>query len=490
MSHFFGASKATDAFFIAFKIPNFLRRLFGEGAFSQAFVPVLTEYKVQRNKDEVATLIQHTSGTLGGVLLVLCVIAYLFAPLIVMGIAYGSIDQPEKIALTTDMFKVTFPYIFFISLTALSAGILNSYGKFGVPAFTPILLNLSIIAGIFFFRDYFSEPIKVLAWSVLIAGFLQFSIQLPFVYKLGFLRWPKWGWHYQGVRRILKLMGPGVIGSSVMQINLLFDVFIASFLVTGSITWLYFADRLLEFPLGVFGIAMATVILPKLSERHASSDPEGFSHTLDWAMRWVVIVGVPASVALFYLAAPVLSTLFLHGKNTAFDIDMMAFALQAYAIGLAAHMFVKILAPGYFARQDTKTPVKIAMVAIVTNMLLNVVFVVSMIQLDINGVHAGLALATACSGLVNASLLWWGLKRQNVLIRAKGWGKLIVQVLCATSIMLLVLHFLTGDLTHWYGETIFGRITQLVIIVPAGIASYFLTMRLSGWKLEALKRPD
>ena len=489
VAHFFEVGKGTDAFFIAFKIPNFLRRLFGEGAFSQAFVPVLSEYKVKRSKDEVTGLISSTAGTLGAVLLLLCIISYIGAPLIVTGIAWGFIDQPEKLALTSDMFKITIWYILFISLTALSSGVLNSYGKFGVPAFTPILLNLCLIIGTFLFHQRFDEPVKVLAWGVFVAGILQFAWQLPFIARLGLLRLPKWGWRDSGVRKILRLMGPGILGSSVMQINLLFDIFIASFLITGSITWLYYADRMLEFPLGVFGIAMATVILPHLSAKHASSDPREFSHTIDWAMRWVLIIGVPASVALYYLAEPVLSTLFLHGKFKAYDISMMALALQIYTIGLVAHMFVKILAPGYFARQDTKTPVKYAMVALFTNMILNVVFVVTMLQLDIKGAHAGLALATACSGIVNAGLLWWGLRKQGVLIHEKAWFKLLAQVFIATLAMFLVLYFLTGDKTHWYGETIYGRIAQLAIIVPAGILTYFLIMRLTGLKLSELRKP-
>ncbi len=489
MAHYFGTSKATDAFFIAFKLPNFLRRLFGEGAFSQAFIPVLTEYKVQRSKDDVASLVQHTSGTLGGVLLIMCVVAYFFAPLIVMAIAWGYIDQPEKIALTTDMFRITFPYILFISLTALSGGVLNSHGKYGVPAFTPVLLNLSLICGAIFFRDYFSEPIKAMAWAVLVAGILQFLIQLPFIYKLKLLRFPKWGWRDSGVRRILRLMGPGILGSSVMQINLLFDILIASFLVTGSISWLYYADRLLEFPLGVFGIALATVILPGLSARHAASDPAGFSHMLDWAMRWVLIVSVPASIAMFYLAAPILSVMFLHGEFTVYQIEMSALALQAYAFGLAAHMFVKVLAPGYYARQDTKTPVKYAIISLVANMVLNIIFVVAMLKLNINGAHAGLALATACSGVLNALLLWWGLRKNGVLVVNHGWLRLFVQVFFATAMMSVVMYFLTGDMTHWYGETITGRITQMVIIVPACVATYFLILRMTGWKFSELKRP-
>ena len=489
MAHYFGAGKATDAFFIAFKLPNFLRRLFGEGAFHQAFVPVLTEYKVQRDKSDVADLVQHTMGTLGGILLLLSLVCVLAAPIVVMAIAWGYIDQPEKITLTTDMFRVTFPYILFISLTALSAGILNTYGKFAVPAFTPILLNLSLIACSIWLAPYLDVPVKALAWGVFIAGILQFGFQLPFLYKLGFLRWPRWGWAHQGVRRIMKLMLPGIVGSSVMQINLLFDILVASFLVTGSITWLYYADRMLEFPLGVFGIALATVILPSLSEKHASDDPSGFSHMLDFAMRWVIIIGLPAAVALFILAKPLLATFLQHGEYSTHSIDMSAFALQAYSFGLLAHMLVKVLAPGYFARQDTKTPMRIGLIAMASNMVLNVVFVLLLYQLSVDGLHAGLALATAGSGVINAYLLWRGLHRKGIHMPDSGWLWFFTQVLVASAAMIGVLLAILGNLSDWYTLDLWHQIGYLALLVASGGLSYFLVLFILGIRPKDLRQP-
>ncbi len=490
MAHYFGAGKATDAFFIAFKLPNFLRRLFGEGSFSQAFVPVLTEYKVRHDKSAVADLVQHTMGTLGGVLLLLSTVCLIAAPVVVMGIAWGYIDQPDKIALTTDMFRVTFPYIFFIALTALSAGVLNSYGKFAVPAFTPILLNLSLIGSAIWLAPYFDVPVKALAWGVFIAGILQLGFQLPFLHKLGFLQWPRWGWKHAGVRRVMKLMGPGIIGSSVMQINLLFDIFVASFLATGSITWLYYADRMLEFPLGVFGIALATVILPSLSEKHAAKNTEDFSHMLDFAMRWVIIVGLPAAVALFILAKPLLGTFLQHGAYSIHAISMSVFALQAYSFGLLAHMLVKVLAPGYFARQDTKTPMKIGLIAMASNMVLNVVFVLILYQLKVDGLHAGLALATAGSGVINAYLLWRGLVRKKVHQPNKGWLRFTLQVGLACFVMSGVLLALLGNIPPWYGLKLMSQILNLSLLVVAGGGSYFVILFILGIRLKDLRRPS
>jgi len=490
MAHYFGAGKATDAFFIAFKLPNFLRRLFGEGAFAQAFVPVLTEYKLQRDQSAVADLVQHTMGTLGGILLLLSAICLVAAPIVVMGIAWGYIDQPDKIALTTDMFRITFPYILFISLTALSAGVLNSYGKFAVPAFTPILLNLSLMGCTVWLSPYLDVPVKALAWGVFLAGILQLGFQLPFLYKLGFLRWPRWGWKHSGVRRVMKLMGPGIIGSSVMQINLLFDIFVASFLVTGSITWLYYADRMLEFPLGVFGIALATVILPSLSAKHAAKDVDGFSHMLDFAMRWVFIVGLPAAVALFILAKPLMGTFLQHGAYTLESIDMSIFALQAYSFGLLAHMLVKVLAPGYFSRQDTKTPMKIGLIAMASNMVLNVVFVVSLYQLGFDGLHAGLALATATSGVINAYLLWRGLVAKKIHTPNQGWLKFAAQVSMACLVMGTVLWVLLDNIPPWYELGLWPQITNLSLLVVAGGLSYFAVLLVLGLRIKDLRRPS
>ena len=488
MAHYFGAGKATDAFFIAFKLPNFLRRLFGEGAFAQAFVPVLTEYKIKRDQSAVVDLVQHTMGTLGGFLLLLSAICILAAPIVVMGIAWGYIDQPDKIALTTDMFRITFPYILFISLTALSAGVLNSYGKFAVPAFTPILLNVSLMACAVWLAPHLDVPVKALAWGVFIAGILQLGFQLPFLYKLGFLRWPRWGWKHSGVRRIMKLMLPGIVGSSVMQINLLFDIFVASFLVTGSITWLYYADRMLEFPLGVFGIALATVILPSLSKKHAADDATGFSHMLDFAMRWVFIIGLPAALALFILARPLLATFLQHGAYSIDSIEMSIFALQAYSFGLLAHMLVKVLAPGYFARQDTKTPMKIAVKAMIANMFLNILFVVPMVLYNYEAPHVGLALATTASAYMNAALLFYALKRQRIYQPQKGWFVFTLQLILGNSLLAVFIVFWTPVLSIWSDWSLDQRILNLCLIIFLAGLIYLASMLITGLRPAQLKR--
>lgn len=485
----FGAGMGTDAFLVAFKIPNFLRRLFAEGAFSQAFVPVLTEYKTQRDENEVADLTAHVAGTLAGILFILTLIVVVASPILVMVFAPGFIGQQEKLDLTAQMLRVTFPYILFISLTALAAGVLNSYGRFGIPAFTPVLLNISLIACALWLAPHMTEPVTALAWGVFIAGIVQLAFQLPFIARLGLLKRPRWGWKHSGVRRVMKLMLPGIFGSSVMQINLLFDVLIASFLVTGSVTWLYLSDRMVELPLGIFGIALATVILPNLSEKHARSDPNGFSLMLDWALRWVLIIGLPSAVGLAVLALPILTTLFLYGDFAATDVQMASISLWAYSFGLLGFILVKVLAPGYFARQDTKTPVRIGIIAMIVNMLCNVIFVFGMLKLNIDGAHAGLALATTVSALLNAGLLLRGLKKDGVYRVQAGWMKLCVQTGFAALIMAAVLVWLMGADSLWQASSAMERAGRLTGLVSLGAVSYFAVLWLLGWRFASLRRP-
>lgn len=489
-TNIFGAGAATDAFLVAFKIPNFLRRLFAEGAFSQAFVPVLTGVKNEEGDEAVSELVRNTLGTLAGILFIVSVIAAIATPILVMIFAPGFINQPEKFDLTTEMLRITFPYILFMSLTALSAGILNSYGRFAVPAFTPVLLNLSLIAAAIWLAPHMDVPIMALAWGVFIAGAAQLAFQIPFILKLGLLRWPRWGWKNSGVRRILKLMIPGIFGSSVMQINLLFDTLIASFLVSGSVTWLYLSDRMVELPLGIFGIALATVILPNLSQKHAAGDPKAFSQMLDWALRWVLVIALPAAVALAVLAGPILSTLFLYGDFRPLDVEMASISLLVYSAGLIGFILVKVLAPGYFARQDTKTPVKVGLIAMLANMIMNVAFVVPMLQLGWAAPHAGLALATSISAFINAGLLYRGLKKAGVYLPQTGWIKLFIQTGLAVSVMGALIFMVSGELSFWMTATASQRILQLSWIIPLGAVSYFIVLWLSGVRFEQLRRPN
>ncbi len=475
----FGADAATDAFFVAFKIPNFLRRLFAEGAFSQAFVPVLSEYKEQR-PGELKELVDRVSGTLAGFLFLISAIGVIAAPILIMVFGPGFLDEPYKYNLASEMLRLTFPYLFFIALTALAGGILNSYGRFAVPAFTPVLLNISLIGAAVWASPHFEEPIMALAWGVFFAGLAQMLFQLPFLAHLGLLPRPRWGWRFEGVRRIIKLMMPAIFGSSVVQINLLFDTLIASFLVSGSISWLYYSDRLVEFPLGVFGIALATVILPKLSQQHAKQSADDFAATLNWALRLVFLIAVPAAVGLATLASPMLVTLFYGGEFGLDDVAMAALSLTAYSLGLLGFILVKVLAPGFYARQDTKTPVKIGIIAMIVNMVLNVAFVVPLVMTDFQGAHMGLALATAGSAFLNAFLLFRGLKKAQVFRSRGGWWGYLTRIVLAAAAMGAALWWATPALSEWAAVGGGMRAAWLAAAVAGGMAVYFLTLVICG----------
>ncbi len=480
-ANLFGAGATTDAFFVAFKIPNFFRRLFAEGAFSQAFVPVLSEYKARRSEAEVRLLVANVSGTLGTILLLLTVtVVVAGATPLAMIFAPGWSGDEEKYALTADMLRITFPYLMLISLTALAGGILNTYGRFAVPAVTPVWLNISLIGAAFYLAPLFEPGVVGLAWGVFIAGVVQLLFQFPALLRLGLLPRPRWGWHDEGVRRIIKLMVPAIFGSSVAQINLLLDTIIASFLVSGSVSWLYYSDRLVEFPLGVFGIALATVILPSLSQRHAEADPRAFSRTLDWGLRWVFLIGTPAAVGLILLAAPMLTTLFQYGAFAAEDVEMAALSLMAYGVGLLGFMLVKVLAPGFYARQDTKTPVRIGIVAMVANMGLNLLFVVPMAIAGISGPHAGLALATALAAFVNSGLLFRRLKQSGVFAAQPGWGRFVLRLLFANGAMGAALWWACAPLTEWFAWEASLRAINLAGLVALGIGVYFFALWMVG----------
>ena len=479
-ANLFGAGSATDAFFVAFKIPNFFRRLFAEGAFSQAFVPVLTEYKSLRSEAEVRLLVANVSGTLGAILLLLTILALLGSTQLAMLFAPGWSGDEAKYALTADMLQITFPYLMLISLTAMAAGILNTYGRFAVPAVTPVWLNLSLIGAAFFLAPLFEPGVMGLAWGVFIAGVVQLLFQFPSLLRLGMLARPRWGWHDEGVRRIIKLMIPAIFGSSVAQINLLLDTIIASFLVSGSVSWLYYSDRLVEFPLGVFGIALATVILPSLSQKHAESDPQAFTRTLDWGIRWVFLIGTPAALGLIILAAPMLTTLFQYGAFAGDDVEMASLSLMAYGVGLLGFMLVKVLAPGFFARQDTKTPVRIGIYAMVANMGLNLLFVVPMAVAGMKGPHAGLALATALAAFINAGLLFRQLRVSGVFEAQPGWKGFVARLFFANAAMALPLWWLRGPIEQWLAWGAADRALHLAGLVLLGMAIYFSALYLVG----------
>jgi putative peptidoglycan lipid II flippase len=479
IARMFGAGMGTDAFFVAFKIPNFLRRLFAEGAFSQAFVPVLSEYKTQRDHAELRALADHVAGTLGAILFVVTLTGVVAAPLLVMVFAPGFLADPGKYGLTVDMLRVTFPYLLFVSLTAFAGGILNTYGRFGVPAFTPVFLNLALIGAALWLAPRMAEPITALAWGVFIAGAVQLAFQVPFLAKLRLLPRPRWGWRHEGVRRVLRLMLPAIFGSSVAQINLLIDTLIASFLVTGSVSWLYYSDRLVEFPLGVFGIALATVLLPSLSKQHAQASPEGFRRTMDWGLRWVLVIGLPATVGLMLLAAPTLTTLFQYGSFTPHDVEMASRSLMAYSVGLTGFILVKVLAPGFYARQDTRTPVRIGVIAMVVNMVLNVALVFPL-------AHAGLALATSLAAFVNAGLLYRALYREGIYRPQPGWGRLLQRVVVASVVMGVVLWVGSGELAAWLEWRALERAARLLLWIAVAAFAYGACLWLLGLRMRHL----
>ncbi|WGL18497.1 murein biosynthesis integral membrane protein MurJ [Microbulbifer bruguierae] len=477
-----GASDAADAFFVAFKIPNFFRRLFAEGAFSQAFVPVLAEYRQKGGLAAVRELNDRVAGALGGTLLLVTLFGVLCAPLVAGIFAFGwwwGGSEPQKFALAADMLRVTFPYLMLISLTGFAGAILNSFDRFAIPALTPVLLNLVLIAAATVAAGWFEPQVMALAWGVLIAGVVQLLFQIPFLAREGLLPRPRWDWQHRGVRKILRLMAPAIFGVSVTQISLVLDTMLASFLPTGSVTWLYFSDRLTELPLGVFGVAVATVILPNLSRQHAGGDPQRFRHTIDWALRCVTLIALPAAVALFILAEPLLTVLFQYGNMTPRDMDMAAWSLRAYTFGLLAFMLIKVLAPGYFARQDTATPVKFGLIAIASKMLLSLLFVIPLHMYFQLG-HMGLAMATAGQAAINAWLLYRGLREGGVYAPEAGWGAFLMRLLLANLAMVAVLLTLLYFWPHWFDWSWWQRAWRMGALVTAGGAAYGLTLLASG----------
>lgn len=477
---YFGSSPAADAFFIAFKIPNFMRRLFAEGAFAQAFVPVLSEYRAQRSLAEVKQLVDRVAGTLGLTLTAITALGVVASPYLIMLFAPGFRGEPEKLALAGELLRITFPYLLLISLTAFCGGILNSYGRFAVPAFTPVLLNVCMIGATVLLTPYFDQPIMALAWGVFIAGMAQLLFQLPFLARIQLLPIPRPNRKDEGVKRIMTLMLPALFGVSVSQINLLLDTVLASFLQTGSVSWLYYADRLSELPLGAFGIAIGTVILPSLSRLHAGGDPKAFSATVDWALRMVLLVGVPAALALAILSEPLIASLFHYGKMTENDVVQAANALEAYSLGVLTFMLIKVLAPAFFARQDLKTPVRIAVQCMLANMAFNLVLIWPL-------QHVGLALATSLSSMLNTGLLLWGLYKAGVYQPAPGWWLFGLRLLGGCAAMVALVWWLNAPAAEWFAWGWQRRAWELSLLVGGGIFVYAATMLLLGLRMRHLR---
>jgi putative peptidoglycan lipid II flippase len=481
IARFFGASLATDAFFVAFKIPNLLRRMFAEGAFSQAFVPILAGYRHANAAQDTRSLIDSVATLLFLALVVTAALGMAAAPLIVYVTAPGFAAEPEKFALTVQLLRITFPYIAFISLVALAAGILNTWNRFAVPALTPALLNVSFIVGAVFFAQYFDPPVLVLGWAVFAGGVLQLAFQVPFLVRLGVL--PRWRLNlaHPGVRRVLTLMAPAAFGVSVSQLSLLINQVFASFLITGSVSWLYYADRLMELPAGVLGVAVGTILLPSLSKYHADAQPQEYAKLIDWGLRITLLLALPSAAALAVLALPLIATLFHYGRFSAQDAWMTQQALVAYSVGLVGMILVKILAPGFYARQNVLTPVKIGVLTLIVTQALNLAFIGPL-------KHAGLALAIGLGACLNAALLYVFLRRNAIYTPQPGWPVFLLKVAASVAFMAVVLYSTMGEAAWWLSASWRVKLPAVLGLVALGLAAYAASLLAFGFRPRDFSR--
>ena len=503
----FGANAVTDAFWVAFRVPNFLRRLFAEGSFATAFVPVFTQVKETRPHADLRELMTRVSGTLGGVLLVVTALALIFAPQLALLFSSGAAADPAKQGLLTDLFRLTFPFLLFVSLTALAGGALNSFQKFAMPALTPVILNLCMIAGALWLAPRLGgtpeKQILALGWAVLAAGVLQLLFQLPALRGIDLLTLPRWGWNHPDVRRVMTLMVPTLFGSSVAQINLMLDTVIAARLSDGSQSWLSLADRFLELPLGVFGVALGTVILPALARHHVKTDGEGFSNALDWGLRMTLLIAVPAMLGLLLLAQPLIATFFQYRQFTAFDTQMTALAVYGLSFGLPAFALLKVVLPAFYSRQDTKTPVRAGVVALVANMVFNFVLLALLYHwmvpaelkaqgvmkalASLPGLHLALGIASALSSYLNLALLWYWLGKTGVYQRRPGWGGYVLRLLLACTAMVAVLLVMRQWLPGFDDMGKWERGGSLALLVGSGGLTYLLAMLALGFRPRDLR---
>jgi putative peptidoglycan lipid II flippase len=465
-----------EVYVLANQIPNLLRRLFAEGAFSQAFVPVVAEYRAKRSTEDVRELVDSVAGTLGGILAVVTVVGVIVAPVIVWICAPGfASKQAGQFDLAVEALRWTFPYLLFVSLTALAGGVLNSYQKFA--------LNVVMIVFAAWVSPYFEQPVLALAIGVFVGGVLQVVMQVPALLRLNLLRMPRWNLQHEAVRRIGRLMGPAIIGSSMGQLSVMLSTAVASLLSDGSMTWLFFADRLVEFPLGVFSIALATVILPSLSAHHAQKTPAEFAETLAWALRLVCLIVIPASVAMLALAGPLTVVIYHRGQFTGFDVDMTQRALMAFTLALLGWSLIKVLATGYYARQDTKGPVRVAMRSLGVTMVLNLLVLAGLWltgNLKSAGAHTLLALTNGVGAMMNAGLLYVGLARMGIIQPGHVMRGLLARIVIASSAMAALLAWLGGDLAFWLESGSLARVLRLSGLIAAGIVVYFGVLWLLG----------
>ncbi|NDL62577.1 murein biosynthesis integral membrane protein MurJ [Acerihabitans arboris] len=481
VARIFGAGMATDAFFVAFKLPNLLRRIFAEGAFSQAFVPILAEYKTQQGEEATRTFIAYISGLLTLALALVTLAGMLAAPWVIMVTAPGFTDTPDKFILTSSLLRITFPYILLISLASLVGAILNTWNRFSVPAFAPTLLNVSMIGFALFAAPHFHPPVLALAWAVVVGGVLQLGYQLPHLKKIGMLVMPRIQFKDAGVWRVLRLMGPAILGVSVSQISLIINTIFASFLVSGSVSWMYYADRLMEFPSGVLGVALGTILLPSLARSFSSGNHEEYSRLMDWGLRLCFVLALPSAVALGILAKPLTVSLFQYGRFSAFDAAMTQRALMAYSVGLIGLIMVKVLAPGFYSRQDIKTPVKVAIVTLIITQLMNLVFIGPL-------KHAGLSLSIGLAACLNAGLLYWQLRKKNMFQPQPGWLPFMVRLIIAVAVMAAALLGMLWVMPDWAQGSMLARLLRLALVVAVGVVAYFTTLAALGFRIRDFAR--
>ncbi len=483
----FGAGAATDAFTVAYRIPNYLRRIFAEGSFAMAFVPVFSELRQRGDALALKDFLDHVAGALCAAVLVVTGLGMLLAPWVVTVVAPGTLADAERFGLTTDMLRIVFPYLFFIALTALAGGVLNSLQRFALPALTPVLHNLAVIAAMLLLAGRLEVPAMALAWGVLVAGFAQFALLWPMLARHGLLPRLRLDLRHPGVRKVGRLMLPTLFSASVAQVNLIVGTVFASLLVAGSQTWLWYADRLVEFPLGLFGVAIGTVILPHLARRFAADDAVGYSAGLDWGLRMVLLIGVPASLGLLLLAEPLVVTVFQRGAFAADDARMTALALIAMGAGIPAFMLSKVLAPAFFARQDTRTPMRAALATVAINVGLTAALVTPMWLEGLDGAHAGIALATAVAGWANAVLLWRALRRQSIHQPQSGWGRFLLRLGFASVCLAAAVLGVRAWVGEWSGLSEVERWLHALVAIGAGAAAYALGLLLAGLRPRHLR---
>lgn len=479
----FGAGLQMDAFEAAFRLPNILRRLFAEGAFAQAFVPIFAEYRRQRGDGETKALLDRVGTLLAVALLAVTALGVLAAPWLVYALASGFAQTPGKVDLTAHMIRIVFPYLLFVSLVSLAGGVLNVYRRFAIPAFTPVLLNLSIVGSALFLAPYCDPPVTALAWGVLIGGAAQLAIQLRPLAAIGMLPRPRFDWRDPGVRRVLVMMGPAVLGVSAAQISALINTQLAALLGDGRISWITYADRLMEFPTALLGVALGTVILPSLAKHHADENPGEYSSLLDWSLRLAFLLALPAAVALWVLATPMISTLYQYGRFTAQDVLATREALLGYSVGLLGLILVKILAPGFYARQIMRTPVKIAFATVLFAQALALVL---MFRIG----HAGLTLSTSLGACLNASLLFWFLRRRGIYAPRPGWLAFVSKVVLALFVLAAVLLWLAGPASFWLGASLWAKAGRLAAVCAAGATAYFAALWLLGFRFADFDRRE